>query len=585
MCINDESIDAATAADNTTNDDVFSCNLVENAKKHKWFLETLHKLGYTTTNNGSTKRESLRRYQTLWLPLVYDQQQEKKEQQLLIPPPDVAWLWHCHRLAPKDYTEYIRKTFFVSSSGGGASYSTTSSEIKVDTMLEANPPFTFQFPPNKEEEVTSEATSKRCKKDDDNSTYCHTATDDGSETSPTTASLISRQTQTIWDLRYPEESFFLRVNNEENENGGSSEGNKVIHDDDDDEKMNENEQLSSSSSSSLSSSLLVGGFDLLASIERQATFLWQVSGERFDDTEFLQDGLENYRRFLQLKPLASKSRVILVPTYQIDMMWHTHILSSLTDYDKDCRIISGSTLHHDDSLTDRSDGGILDRSYNTTKDIWKKEYGTDYAVEGGMYRGEPPSVFFDAKWNSDDYSQTAGYNFHLVGRMGASSTSPPVTKWATHKDTTSAGKPAFIPTNTTKRSQLATLPRRDDYVLGKQPNGIGYWHSETREFHNILYKRLSLQSNKLETDIACSTCCGGASHPLIITKQENLDKMLDTRDMLADRLGASKPNAKLKTRNRRSDGTDTNYDANTALWYYPATMYETCGGACGGGVA
>ena len=27
----------------------------------------------------------------------------------LYPPPDIAWLWHCHRLAPKLYVEYVFK--------------------------------------------------------------------------------------------------------------------------------------------------------------------------------------------------------------------------------------------------------------------------------------------------------------------------------------------------------------------------------------------------------------------------------------------------------------------------------------------
>jgi Glycine-rich domain-containing protein-like len=49
------------------------------------------------------------------------------------------------------------------------------------------------------------------------------------------------------------------------------------------------------------------------------------SGERFDDIEFLNAGVENYYKFLTLKPKAKE--VVLVPTYQIDLMWHTHILS------------------------------------------------------------------------------------------------------------------------------------------------------------------------------------------------------------------------------------------------------------------
>merc|ERR1711933_219159 len=152
----------------------------------------------------------------------------------------------------------------------------------------------------------------------------------------------------------------------------------------------------------------MGGFDLLGSTERQATFLWQIMGERFDDVEFLKEGVTNYHRFLQLKPYAAQSRIILVPTYQIDFMWHTHILSGITNYNKDCRRISGSTLHHDDSLTDRSDGGILDTSYVATSNLWKERYGINYAIPGGMYRGEPPKEYFNKNFNDTNYDMIEG---------------------------------------------------------------------------------------------------------------------------------------------------------------------------------
>ena len=72
--------------------------------KHIAFLKRLHE-------SGVTKRvpsESHRRYRGLWLPLValsYDNSTQREKD--IIPPSDVAWLWHCHRLAPAGYKAFI----------------------------------------------------------------------------------------------------------------------------------------------------------------------------------------------------------------------------------------------------------------------------------------------------------------------------------------------------------------------------------------------------------------------------------------------------------------------------------------------
>ena len=88
------------------------------------------------------------------------------------------------------------------------------------------------------------------------------------------------------------------------------------------------------------------GFDVLASAQRQSTFLWQVSGPKYADEEFLQEGLENYHRFVTLMAHKDTGQM-LVPTYQIDLMWHTHLLANFAAYNQDCVEIMGTTLNHD----------------------------------------------------------------------------------------------------------------------------------------------------------------------------------------------------------------------------------------------
>jgi hypothetical protein len=322
----------------------------------------------------------------------------------------------------------------------------------------------------------------------------------------------------------------------------------------------------------------LGGFDLLASTERQATFLWQISGERFRDDEFLAEGVENYIKFLKLKPKAWKSRILLVPTYQIDLMWHTHILSSIGDYNKDCTAIMGRTLHHDDSFTDRSDGGVLDVAYKATIRLWKEEYDCNFVVCGGMYRGEPPEAFFSRDWKSSQ-DLCAGGNLHLVGLVGASSTQP-LTTWTMPRESTSDGRPSFIPEDTTRKSQLSSRARKKDYVLGMTKTfGTGYYHMETKEAHEILLTRVERRIQELESRLAMKACCCPRSPALIQAEEAQLTAMKKVRDVLESRVKASSQGATVPGSTRDS----TFYDDDGG-WLYPPALFACAGGACGGGV-
>lgn len=99
-----------------------------------------------------------------------------------------------------------------------------------------------------------------------------------------------------------------------------------------------------------------------------------------------------------------------------------------------------SILEHDDSLTDREEGGILDTNFKATKRLWLDVYNADYVVQGGMYRGEPPNIFYNPQWvvngagkeqhlSCDDHSHLLNTllrtdNYHIYphqGNNGASS--------------------------------------------------------------------------------------------------------------------------------------------------------------------
>ena len=106
--------------------------------------------------------------------------------------------------------------------------------------MEADPPFCFQ------------------QLDDEKIKVCI-----GGEIKDDDTTLLMAETRTLWNEIYPNESFF---NNDE----------EAVDIDDEQEDIK---------------SLLLGGFDLLCSTDRQATFLWQVSGPKFASDDFLKDGI------------------------------------------------------------------------------------------------------------------------------------------------------------------------------------------------------------------------------------------------------------------------------------------------------
>ena len=228
----------------TTLTTMTSMDLVTLARHHVDFLKELHRSGISITRPS---KESLRRYCDLWLPLVRSVECDMK----LIPPADVAWLWHCHRLAPHRYQSYLKAKFGMNCD-----------------ILEPTPPFTSQF--EQPEDIKKTRTL---------STLLDPCPQDNGD--------IEHLTQQLWYQRYPQEPFFLKTTSSSTD----------------------------SPSDPINSDLLLDGFDLLGSTDRQATFLWQVSGPRFNDLSFLQEGLQNYIKFLQLKRqgVAPESQII-VPT-------------------------------------------------------------------------------------------------------------------------------------------------------------------------------------------------------------------------------------------------------------------------------
>ena len=63
---------------------------------------------------------------------------------------------------------------------------------------------------------------------------------------------------------------------------------------------------------------------IVATSVRQRTFLWQVSGASFSSECFLAAAIDRYDKFLRLMGTFGYHNHFYVPTYDIDLAWHTH---------------------------------------------------------------------------------------------------------------------------------------------------------------------------------------------------------------------------------------------------------------------
>jgi hypothetical protein len=255
----------------------------------------------------------------------------------------------------------------------------------------------------------------------------------------------------------------------------------------------------------------------------------------------------------------------------------------------------GSTLHHDDSLNDRTPGGILDQSYKSTKQMWLDEFGEEYVVEGGMYRGEPPTEYFSNSPSSVAWNDVPPCIMPLtnVREMGASSTSPNnlPTKWAvvtipprstvpTYIGYTSDGSRAFIhPSKQGNRAVLSGEEHKENYILGTFKGVVGYYHVETKEAHIIMQARLLNRNNQLIHDIAMEKCCCGGNPKIIACMEAELMNGKKVYAEITARLQASKPSGAVGM----SSGVQ--FHDSSGAWLYPAMVWDSCGGACGGHVA
>jgi hypothetical protein len=73
-------------------------------------------------------------------------------------------------------------------------------------------------------------------------------------------------------------------------------------------------------------------------------------------------------------------RTLLVPTLDVDLIWHAHMLSP-EDYKDDCNAVLGRLLAHDDAVSENK----LEASFYTTHRLWQQRFGTEYVRRLSVY--------------------------------------------------------------------------------------------------------------------------------------------------------------------------------------------------------
>jgi Glycine-rich domain-containing protein-like len=121
-------------------------------------------------------------------------------------------------------------------------------------------------------------------------------------------------------------------------------------------------------------SLLTFGLDLVEAIKRQWEFtkkIIPIYPKDPIDPELLIDAQLRYAKFMYL--LKDERKAMMVPTLDIDLFWHTHLLSSVR-YNSWCHHHLKRSINHDDTLEE----GDLSDGMGATKKAWLKAYNQPY---------------------------------------------------------------------------------------------------------------------------------------------------------------------------------------------------------------
>ncbi|CAF1127650.1 unnamed protein product [Rotaria sp. Silwood1] len=166
--------------------------------------------------------------------------------------------------------------------------------------------------------------------------------------------------------------------------------------------------------SSINSRLLfIPSIDLRKAVIRQRDFLekfqrhylYSYDLKKMDRSQF-EHLVQSYVSFMKL---AQKNQM-LVPTFDIDLIWHTHMRYP-SQYQTVSTALCGFVLDHDDAI----ESNILQNAYQKTAEKWEKTYKSEYGynidrknLETSQYMSSCAMVFVPFYISSGGGSSSCG---------------------------------------------------------------------------------------------------------------------------------------------------------------------------------
>lgn len=124
--------------------------------------------------------------------------------------------------------------------------------------------------------------------------------------------------------------------------------------------------------------------NLVDGMKRQLKFMSQISNHKcFRDAEFCKDSIGRYKLFLKLIGMRNCKAV---PTHDIDLTWHTHMLFP-DHYIRDTKEMIGFTPNHNDDVSELS----LEPLREKTEALWNATFkDVRYLSVGNGNKSGPP---------------------------------------------------------------------------------------------------------------------------------------------------------------------------------------------------
>lgn len=144
-------------------------------------------------------------------------------------------------------------------------------------------------------------------------------------------------------------------------------------------------------------------------VEKMNKFNWLSSNALY---EIVRESRQRYMRFFQLITLVSS---MLVPTLDIDLVWHTHQLRGNLYFKACWNSKRASVIDHDDKI----DLSRLDDGFERTSRLYKRTFGEDYLICLCWYcvkqRSKARNVFsrvLSTKQTAEDYCDATHLSTH-----------------------------------------------------------------------------------------------------------------------------------------------------------------------------